>query len=85
MPRAVLRNGVICPLEMLPSEWSDGQELHIEALVDEDDDRDLDDWYRQLETLVAANDPNDWARVEDSIRIADEQAKANVRKQMGLP
>jgi hypothetical protein len=70
---------------MLPAEWSDGQELHIEALVDEDDDRDLDDWYRQLETLVAANDPNDWARVEDAIRIADEQAKANVRKQMGLP
>jgi hypothetical protein len=38
-----------------------------------------------LQALVAQNDPNDCARVEEAIRAADEQAKAFVRKQMGLP
>ncbi len=29
MPRAVLKNGVIYPLEPLPPEWADGQELEV--------------------------------------------------------
>lgn len=33
MPRAVLKNGVICPLEPLPSEWEDGRELRVELAV----------------------------------------------------
>ena len=85
MPRAVLKNGVICPVEALPSEWPEGQELRVEALTDEDDNQDLDAWFQELESLVATNDPSDWARVEQALRIADEQAKAEVRKQMGLP
>jgi len=85
MPRAVLKNGVICPLEPLPPEWDDGRELRIESVAEEGEDQDIDAWYRELEALVAQNDPNDCARVEQNIRIADEQAKALVRKQMGLP
>ena len=84
MPRAVLRNGLICPLEALPLEWPDGQELRVEALLEDDEAQDLDIWYRELESLISANDPSDLARVEQTIRFADEQAKAQVRKQMGL-
>jgi hypothetical protein len=84
MPKAVLKNGVICPLEPLPPEWVDGQELRVDAVVD-DEDQDLDTWYQELQALVAQNDPEDCARVEQALRDADEQAKALVRKQMGLP
>jgi hypothetical protein len=85
MPKAVLKNGVICPLEPLPPEWADGRELRVEAANEDDEDQDLDAWYQELQALVAQNDPNDFARVEQAIRAADEQAKAFVRKQMGLP
>ena len=85
MPKAVLKDGVICPLEPLPPEWEDGRELRVESAAEEDDDQDIDAWYRELEGLVAQNDPSDCARVEQNIRIADELAKALVRKEMGLP
>ena len=35
--------------------------------------------------MVAHNDPNDLAQVEKAIRAADDQERALVRKQMGLP
>jgi hypothetical protein len=85
MPRAVLKNGMILPLDALPPDWPEGQQLRIEAIVDEDDNSDIDEWYRELEEMVAENDPDDIARVEEALRIADEQAKAHVRKEMGLP
>ncbi len=85
MPKAVLKNGMIYPLEPLPPEWTEGQELRVEAVADDDEDQDIDAWYQELQTLVAQNDPNDWACVEQAIKAADEQAKALVRKQMGLP
>jgi hypothetical protein len=55
------------------------------AATEDDEVQDLDAWYHELQALVAQNDPNDWARVEEAIRVADEQAKAFVRNQMGLP
>lgn len=85
MPRAVLKNGLICPLEPLPAEWQDGQALCVEPANEDDEDQDIDSWYRELQAMVVKNDPNDLVRVEQTIRIADEQAKALVRKQMGLP
>src|SRR5437016_2245247 len=44
MPKAVLKNGVIYPLEPLPPEWADGRELRVES-AEEDEDRDFDSWY----------------------------------------
>ena len=85
MPKAVLKHGVICPLEPLPPEWADGRELRVESAVDDDEDRDLDAWYGELNALVAPNDVNDCVRMEQAIQAADEQAKALVRKQTGLP
>ena len=57
----------------------------MEAAADIDEDQDLDAWYRELQALVVQNDPEDLARVDQAIRSAKEQAKALVRKQMGLP
>lgn len=62
MPRAVLKNGVITPLEPLPPEWADGRELRVES-ADEDEDQDIDAWFAELQAMVAQNDPADLARV----------------------
>ena len=85
MPKAVLKDGVICPLEPLPPEWADGRELCVEAADSDDEDQDFDAWYHELQALIAQNDPNDFVRIEQTMRAADEQAKTLVRKEMGLP
>ena len=85
MPRAVLKNGVILPLEPLPPNWLDGQELSVESAPIDEDDQDFERWMSELNALIAENDPSDLDRVEKSIKAADDQAKALVRKEMGLP
>ena len=86
MPRAVLKNGVIYPLEPLPPDWADGKEVWVEdAPQPAQDSAELDEWYRELEAMVAQNDPKDIERLEEALRQADELAKAQMRKEMGLP
>jgi hypothetical protein len=85
MPKAVLKNGVILPLEPLPPEWADGRELRVESAADDSEEQDFDAWLSELQALIAQNDVTDLVRVEQAIKDADEQAKALVRKEMGLP
>jgi hypothetical protein len=85
MPKAVLKNGEIQPLEPLPREWTDGQRLRVEKADDdaatvEEIDRD----FAQLEALCAGSDPKDEERLAQALQQAREQSKAQVRKQMGL-
>lgn len=84
MVKAVLKDGVICPVEPLPEGWTEGQELWIEERPAEDQE-DLDQWYRDLEAMVSANDPVDFARVRAALDEARQLAKAQVRREMGLP
>ena len=85
MPRAILRNGAILPLEPLPSNWTDGQELSVESAPHDNEEQDFERWMSELNALIAENDPADLERVEESIKAADDLAKALVRKEMGLP
>lgn len=78
MPKAVLKNGVILPLEPLPPEWADGQELSVESAPIDDEDQDFERWMSELNALIAENDPADLDRVEKSIKAADDQAKGLV-------
>jgi hypothetical protein len=86
MPKAILKNGAILPLEPLPVEWKDGRELSVEA-ADEpgETDAEFDVWLAELQALCAGNDPDDLVQVEQRIRVADSEAKSIVRKEMGLP
>ena len=83
MPRAILKNGAIVPIEPLPKDWVDGKELQVEEVRPETE-QSLGEWYRELEAMCADSDPEDDTRLEEALRKADEMAKANVRKQMGL-
>jgi hypothetical protein len=84
MVKAVLKKGVVCPVEPLPEEWTEGQELWIEERLD-DNAENLDRWYRDLEAMVSQNDPEDFARVQAALKEAHELAKAQVREEMRLP
>ena len=84
MPRAVLKNGVIYPTEPLPPDWEDGQELWVEE-ADGNGSAEDERWLGRMDALVAGNDPEDLARLEAALKEADELAKAQVRREMGLP
>ncbi len=86
MIRAVLRDGLIHPLEPLPAEWSDGRELRVDEAEPSDHLDDLDQWYQELEALGAAlYEPGEREQIQAIMEEADEQAKAIVRREMGLP
>jgi hypothetical protein len=74
MPRAILHNGLIYPIEPLPPEWADGRELWVKE-ARRKTPADLDKWAKELEALVAEIDPEDYKRIEAAIAEADRQAK----------
>jgi hypothetical protein len=85
MVRAILRGGVIYPLDPVPEGWSDGQELRVQADESTGNGADLDVWSREMAELAAElDDPAAWEQLESCLREADEQAKAWVRREMGL-
>jgi hypothetical protein len=83
MIRAVINNALIRPLEPLPAEWNDGREIVVED-AESSIFEDLDTWFRELQDLGTAEyDSGEWERVQEVLREADEQAKAQVRREMG--
>jgi len=84
MIRAVIKNGVILPLEPLPAEWDEGHPVAVEALHETADT--LEQWSSDMIALTAElDDPAEWQKIESALAEADSQAKANVRRELGLP
>jgi len=82
--RAVLDEGVIRPLDTLPEHWASGQELVIAEAIAKPSLEDLDEWSREVEALAAEIPAEDFERLEAALMEADREAKAYVRRQMGL-
>ena len=88
MIRAVVRNGVIEPLEPLPAGWDDGRELVVDEPAKESANgtEEADHWSSDMDALTALlNDPAEWQEMEAALAEADREAKAVVRREMGLP
>jgi len=83
MPRAVLHNGVIYPIDPLPPDWADGKELVV-AEGPPESSEELDRWFAELERLCAESDPEDEQRLQSALDEAKAQAKVFVKRQMGL-
>ena len=85
MVRAILRGGIIYPLEPVPEGWSEGQEVRVQTDESAGDEADSDAWSREMADLTAElDDPAAWEQLESCLREADEQAKTWVRCEMGL-
>jgi hypothetical protein len=79
MIRAVVKQGVIQPLEPLPAEWKDGQEVVVDDLKEPSpiETEDIDAWSEELKALTAGlNDPEEWKQIEAALAEADRQSKA---------
>jgi hypothetical protein len=85
MIRAIVQNGQIRPLEPLPEEWNEGREVIVED-AELTTAQELEAWYRELQSLGPAEyEPGEWQHVQEVLNEADQQAKALVRHEMGLP
>ena len=83
--RAVLRDGVICPVEPLPRGWVEGQELTVLAPEPLDDPEDIDAWHRETEALVKELiDEWEIATIEAELAEAGRRATVWARREMGL-
>jgi hypothetical protein len=86
MPRAVLRDGVIYPLDPLPPDWANGLELVVQPATEmEDGPAGMEQWARDMDALCADSDPEDEARLLAAIEDQRREAKAQARHEMGLP
>ena len=65
MIRAILTNGTIQPLDCLPADWVEGQELRVDPVErPRESAEDIDRWYQELESLCTAGDPDDERRLQ---------------------
>src|SRR6266568_3747489 len=83
MPRAVLKNGVIVPIDPLPQEWADGRELWVDVVADSTDT--VSNNGSNLEESPIDEDPEDDNRLMEAIARIRQQAKSMARRQLGLP
>jgi hypothetical protein len=84
MPRAVLRDGVIVPIDPLPAEWNDGQELWVEESGGPTT-ASLDQWRSELDALCAESDPAEDIQLQNVLNQLRQQGKDLMRRQAGLP
>ena len=83
MIKAILENGVIRPVEPLPPDWREGQELTVDAGA-EPTAASADAWADDLETGAARISLEDHERFMRAIEEHRREAKEFVRRQWGL-
>jgi hypothetical protein len=86
MIRTVIRNGMVQPLEPLPADWNDGRQVVVEEMEPcALEAGEVDRWSREMSELTAElNDAEEWQEIEAALAEADREAKAIVRREMGL-
>lgn len=86
MPRAVLKQGVIYPVEPLPTDWNDGTELLVEKSALPGTDRannPTDAWMDKVEGLAAAISPGDDERLMETVAALRRQDREVAQRKAG--
>jgi hypothetical protein len=86
MIRAIVRGGLIHPLDPLPAEWQEGQKITLTGkVIAEPDAEEAQRWYQDMAKLTAKlKDPNEWCRFEEALAEQKRISKEQMRKEMGL-
>ncbi len=82
--RAILRHGIIQPVEPLPRTWAEGQEL----VVEESDGlrgEEIGQWAQELEAAAAQIPAEEHDRFLKAIDEGEKESKEAIRKKWGLP
>jgi hypothetical protein len=82
MLKAVLRKGVIVPLEPLQVEWEEGAALEVAR--SDAPALDIDAWAKSMNQLCADSTAEDEEAMRRAIEEHRRQAKAQTAREMGL-
>ena len=83
--RAILRDGMIQPVEPLPPGWADGQELVVEEPQADRAAADIVQWAQELDAATAQIPAEEHERFLQAIDEIERESKEAVRKQWGQP
>lgn len=83
--RVVLRDGVFHPIDPIPEDWPEGIESEVAEPDREENSRMFDHWCDQIESIAAENGLDDLGPLNALLDEADREAKARMRREMGLP
>ena len=84
MIRAILKKGKIQPVDALPPQWREGQELIVEGGAPSDDPADIKKWHDELVALSAQIPAEDHERMAAAVDEQDRRAKELMRQDMEL-
>lgn len=84
MIRAIIRQGHIEPLDQLPKEWSEGQEVTVEIRDGQMSDREILKWHAEWKADCQDFSEADQAELDNALREIRQQGKEQMRKEMGL-
>ena len=83
--KAILRNGHIQPLEPLPPDWADGQELVVEPPELTGAETPISEWAKDLEAAAMGVPAEEHDRFRQALGGIERESKDAVRREWGLP
>jgi hypothetical protein len=83
MLKAILQQGAIVPLEPVPAEWEEGTTLEVEKA--DTAPVNIDVWAGLMDRLCADSPFAEEEKMQSAIDEQRRQAKAQTRRDMGLP
>ena len=83
--KAVLRQGVIQPVEPLPPDWREGQELVVEEPKPETANEEINQWARDLDAAAAQIPAEEHDRFLAALDEIERESKEAVRKRWEKP
>ncbi len=81
--KAILRDGRIQPIEPLPPDWAEGQELLIEEPELSERATEIQRWAKELEDSTAIPE-EEHDRLELALKEIERESKDTVRQEWGL-
>lgn len=83
--KAILRDGLIQPLEPLPPDWSEGQALVVEEPTEAERPAPIDEWARDLEAAAVQLPAAEHDRFRQALGDVERDSKELIRREWGLP
>ncbi len=85
MIKAILQDGRIQPLEPLPKDWVDGQELVIEPPESDLQHAHIREWSQELEAAAVQLSAEEHDRFQKALEGIERESKTAVQREWGLP
>ena len=84
MIRAIIRHGHIEPLDRLPEDWSEGQEVTVEVSESRSTDEAIRNWHAEWNAACPDIAAEDHAELDEALVTIRQLGKDQMRKEMGL-